>query len=121
MVYTVFRGKVVQLSLGDDGLYRDDGGTVFALRDDSTADPVDRCGVYPAVLPFKIPIDKDCAVHDFMYSSKAYQLFHTREEADAELRDLIASDPSLWRFVAWPFWFLARVFGGKYWENKKNE
>lgn len=122
MVYTVFRGKVIELSLGADGLYRDQDGTVFALRDDSASfDLIDECGVAPFTIKADEIVNDACKNHDWKYSSPAYQRYHTRNEADQGLRDAIAADKSLWRFVAWPFFFISRMLGSDLWEDKKTD
>lgn len=113
--------EVIHLSLGNDGFYRDQHGTIFALRDDSdTVDLVDRCGVGVFSLPGNHPLNDACRSHDYMYSSPAYQAFHSRAEADAELGRLVGLI-ELGSYRPWApiFEFFSRLFGGKLWENKK--
>ena len=119
-MYIVFKGEIVHIGRGNDGFYRDATGTIYALRDDEdVADVIDRCGIGWASLPVRNPLNPGCRVHDYAYTSSAYQAFHTRKEADEYLRRLIAETPSKWSVLAWPFYWLSRIFGGKYWENKK--
>lgn len=113
--YIVFGNNVETLTLGVDGLWRDDLQTIWALTDDAASvDSIDRCGVGFFSLPEAS--DADCSSHDYAYSSPAYQAFHTRKEADEMLRrNLIAAHypiigPIFYRFSRW--------FGKKYWERK---
>ena len=77
---------IIELKADEKGLWRDKHGTVFALADQSSADPFDRCGVAPFVLPVTIPsLEDGCKPHDYMYSSTAFQLFHTMHEANLEM------------------------------------
>lgn len=120
------RYGVTKLYLGEDGLWRNDGGTVFALRSKGdSVDPVNQCGVYPFVIPQNMApkeLNAACTVHDYMYESPAYQLFHTRKEADKELARLIGLPATgFWGVLAVPFWALSRLFGGRFWENKKTD
>jgi len=97
-------------------------GCVFALRDDEqTLDIVDRCGISPFVLPINTPLDEICAIHDNLYQNPAYQLFHTRKEADDMLKHLIkmGMKDSWLQIFRSPFRWLARRFGGSAWENEK--
>lgn len=116
--YIIFRGEVVTLVRGEDDLWRDSLGTVFALRDDTgTADIVTRCGVGLFSLSPKHPLTAACQPHDYMYSSPAFQKFHSRWEADKYLAFLVRQVP-WWRWLAQPFFDLAHLFGGRYWENR---
>lgn len=109
--------QVVQIFKMPDGYWRDVWGTIFALRDDaSSVDSVDRCGVGAFSLPSDVPVD--CAPHDYAYSSPAYQAFHTRKEADEYLRSLVRQAPGVWSLLSAPFYFISRIFGGKFWENE---
>lgn len=112
---------VIELSYGSDALWRDDKGTVFALRRDSGSfDESDRCGIYPVVMPFKTALDLGCKIHDYMYESPAFQLFHTRLDADIYFKTLEteATEHSFWKILVHPFYKAARWFGVAAWENK---
>ncbi len=113
--------EVIALSLGEDGLYRDSNGTIYALRDDSdTVDLVDRCGVGVFSLPEGHPLNDACAVHDKMYSIPAYQAFHSRAEADAELARLVSIiDGGKYRVFAPVFQFISWLAGSRLWENRR--
>jgi len=117
--FIIIGGEVITLTLGADKQYRDEDNTIWALRDDNTADPVDRCGVGLASLSPDNPLTPFCTIHDYEYSSGTWQIYHTRQEADQQLRDNIANSPTLWSFMARPFYYLSRAFGGKFWEVKK--
>lgn len=113
---------VIELNLFPDGLWRDGGGTIFAIRREGGGiDPVDQCGIAPFAIPVAITPDDvlaACRVHDYMYETPAYQLFHTRSEADDYLERAIArSKHPIWKLVASPFRWLARQFGRPAWEN----
>lgn len=84
--YIITKHGVVELTADERGLLRDKYGTVFALADQESFDPMDRCGVAPFVLPIGIPeLEDPCKVHDYMHTSTAYQLYHTMREANLEM------------------------------------
>lgn len=115
------RFGVIELTYGPDALWRDQKGTVFALRRDSGSfDKTDRCGVYPVVMPFKTALDLGCKVHDYLYESPVFQLFHTRLEADEYFRilEINSTKKSSWKILVTPFYYIARWFGASAWENK---
>lgn len=118
--YIIFKGEVISLTELKPGFWYDPFGTVYALRGDSTADPVKRCGVWPFSVPMNLYFAKlngSCSPHDYAYDTPVYQAFHTRKEADNYLRDvLIANGYSL---LGRLFRSLARMFGGQFWENDK--
>lgn len=117
--YLVANGQVIVLYLCPDGLFRDRDGTVYALRDEKSADAVERCGVGGLSLDPNHPLTSACKPHDFMYSSRAYQTFHTRAEADRELERLVKLvDEGKYSIWAKPFRWISRIFGGMFWENK---
>lgn len=111
----IFRGEVIELSQGVDGLLRSKEGTVFAFREESkSVDEIDRCGIGILSLPADHILTDACRPHDYMYSSPAYQTFHTRAEADAELERLAhligsSSGPALK--------YISKTVGGYFWEN----
>lgn len=118
---------VIELHRSPDGLWRDPNGTIFALRREGAGlDPVDQCGIAPFALPASATpeyILAACRIHDYMYESDVYQLYHTRAEADERLRRLMLAGAgrSLWRLAAAPFKWLARAFGFGAWENKDTD
>lgn len=112
---------VYELTYNEKGLWVSSDGTIWALRRDSgSKDDVDRCGIEPFALPLDSPLTPLCRVHDYMYESPAYQMFHTRKQADKELMRLIgASDVgSFWKLFKRPFYWLSRQFGRNAWENE---
>ena len=115
------RFGVIELQMGTDGLYRDDSGTVWAIADYDSVDKVNRCGVGILSLPTTNPLTPACKVHDYMYSSKAYQVFHTRREADRYLEMLVRQEKSLWRKAAGLMRRLAGWFGEALWENERTK
>lgn len=120
--YLTFQGQIIELRRDDRNLWVDPFGTVYAYAEsDSVTDPVDACGVWPFRFPPGSPLDPGCKVHDFMYSSPAYQFFNTRAEADAYMLGLHtkATKQSWFKVFARPFHFIARWIGGRYWENEK--
>jgi len=123
-IYLAFRGETIQLNLTEKGLWVDKEGTVYAFADLSTAlDMDDGCGIKPFKFPKGTPLDAGCKVHDYLYSSPAYQFFHTRKEADEYLRFLHkqATKGSIFRIFVEPFYRLSRWFGSGAWENKKTD
>jgi hypothetical protein len=121
--FILFRGETIPLTLGDDGLWRTPDLTVWAMEDfkASSADVIDRCGIGVFSLGEDHPLTAACAAHDYMYSSRAFQLFHTRKEADEMLEQLVdkAGRGHWYRYLAKPFKWLSRIFGAKYWENER--
>lgn len=117
--YLIFKGHVVPIFKSfEDGLWRDQFGTIIALRDDTaTLDLSDRCGIGVFSLSESHELTAYCRPHDYAYSSPAYQVFHTRRQADEYLRDLIAENKKWW-WLANPFYWLSRLFGGRAWEHE---
>lgn len=116
------RRVVVPIQYCSDGLWRSvPDGIIYAVWDDESADPVHRCGFGPFFIPIGNPLDGACIPHDYAYSSRAYQSFHTRKEADLYLRDLLAlaAGNTIWRIAVIPFYRLARLFGRFLWENRQ--
>ncbi len=116
--YIVAGKKVVKLTRRINLLWYDDNGTEFALSDGISVDNVIRLGVGFFSLSEKNPLTNAARAHDFMYTSPAYQEYHTRKEADAvlytHLRSLGAN-----KLTAGTLWMLSRIFGGFFWENDK--
>lgn len=116
--YIPFGKSVEELNQGEDGLWRDSQGTVWAFSEDkNSVDPVTRCGIGFFSLPEGSVINAGCRVHDYLYSSPTYQAYHTREEADEVLRQQLIK--LKYPIIGRLFYRLSRLFGGKYWENKK--
>lgn len=121
----IVAGKnVIELRYTDqfEGVWQDINGTIFALSEkEAQLDPIDRCGVGWLSFPTDSPLTPGCSPHDFKYSSKVYQLFHDRSEADLDLaRDIAAAGKGTWRAkMANPFYYLTRIFGARLWENLK--
>lgn len=121
--YFNFKGTTYVISKHEDGLWRDAWGCIYALaEDENSVDNIDRCGIGFLSLPINHPANAGCSPHDYKYSSPAYQLFHTRAEADADLErdETLLGFPVLGKV----FRFLAKTFGGfkgklRLWENDK--
>lgn len=113
------RFGVIELTPNDNGILQDELGTLYAtVLDSDSLDLVDRCGIWPFVIPQALTPDEvlsSCVAHDFMYSSAAYQLYHTREQADQALENMMSRKFSM---VGKIFKKLARWFGGRAWENR---
>ena len=116
-----FRGETIPLSYGQDGLWRDEHGGVYGFMESGACtDEVVRLGVYPFALPAHWDINKLAKAHDYMYSCPAYQMFHTRKEADRALRKMLKHHGGrFWSLLRWPIYLITRVFGGRYWENER--
>ena len=112
-MYLVFRGEIIHIARGNDGLFRDKDGTIYALRDDSdTLDIIDRCGVGILSLSTKHPLTAACRPHEFMTSSPAFQAFYTYAEANEWLASHVRIvEQGRYRFWATPFKWLATVYG----------
>lgn len=117
--YIVFNKEVITVYKDIDGLWRDMSGTVYAFNESTASeDPINRCGVGFFSLPTTNPLTDDCTPHDYAYSSPGFEAFHTRKEADQYLESLIEENPSAWSILAKPFYWIARILGSRYWENK---
>lgn len=116
--YIAFGNSVEKLTKHSDGLWRDSLGTIWAYSEDSySSDPVSRCGIGFFSLPEACEANLACNAHDFAYSSPTYQAYHTRKEADEDLkRSLIALN---YPVIGPIFYSIARFLGGLFWENKK--
>lgn len=114
--------QIYILTLDPNGLWRDAYGVVWALESTHASLDLNQvCGVFPFSLPkwhiFR-QLNESCARHDYMYSAPAYQYFNTREDADDYLEMLLGQDQYM-SWLAKPFGWLSRLFGGRFWENKK--
>lgn len=117
-------------TLGADGLWRDGYGTIMAVQDAVSADPIAECGVAPFNLPPDNILTPACVLHDYKSNSRAFQADHDRDEGDRDLRrdvrhiDKFYDRPltireRVWKALAWPVYWTVRVFGGKFWEDDK--
>lgn len=121
--YVVAGKRIYRLSRDSNGLWRDHHGVIWALQDThASVDENQGCGVSPFVLPdwhiFKT-LNDACSRHDYMYSSPAFQYFHTRKDADEYLEMLLEQD----KYLAWlgrPFKWVCRIFGGRFWDRKES-
>lgn len=112
----------VEVTEGEDGLYRDALGTIYALADDSSSvDDTVRCGVGIASLPADSELTAACAPHDFKTSSPAYQRFHNRSEAEADLRRDLGLVATRWynRLLAPVLATISSATSWKFWEWAK--
>ena len=119
-----FKGERIELTRGYDNLWRDPEGCVYAFAELSEDDdPVDRCGVGVLSLSPKAPITYACKIHDYQYSSPAYQAFYSRGEADRQLRRniKILGKGTMWGLLAQPFKTIVDIVGSRYWDNKKTD
>ncbi len=95
-------------------------GADVVLRETSTGIWEDEHGV-----PFETPLDPGCTIHDYIYSSPVFQLFHTRRQADDYMRYLqrraVEHVPMrrFWYGVIDVFHGIARKLGAPFWENEK--
>lgn len=108
---------------GEDGLWRDEEGTIIALPEKtSSVDDKVRCGVGVASLPEDHWATDACRPHDYKTSSPAYQAFHNRSEAEDDFdRDLGILAERSWgrRIVAVALSTISRLSSWDFWENKK--
>lgn len=120
--YLYFKGQAIRLQRQRNDYWEDDLGGIYAFsEEDSSVDLIERCGVRVLSLPTSHPLNDACSIHDKKYSNKVYQLFHTRKQADRELlRDLqLVAGKSWHQILSYPFYWLSRIFGKKYWEVDK--
>jgi hypothetical protein len=109
----------MEITLGEDGLWRNADGVVFAFADkENSMDEKTRCGVGVLSLPETDPATFACSLHDFKYASKGYQHFNSREKADKDfLRDLENSKINLVKRKI--MYTIVRIFGRFFWEKNK--
>lgn len=120
--FIVFRGEVIELSKGPDGLWRDIDGSVYAYAEQgSSTDKEIRCGVGIFSLSKEHPLTPACAIHDYQFSCPAYQAFHTFDEANRQLRRNIKyiGKGKWYGVLAQPFKTIVDIFGSQFWDNKK--
>lgn len=120
--FVVAGKRVYRLCRDENNLWRDKHGVIWALRDThASIDEFSGCGVSPFALPdwhiFR-KLNEICARHDYMYSSPAFQYFHTRKDAD-EYLEMLTNEAEYLSWLGKPFKYLSRIFGGQFWENKK--
>jgi len=115
--YIVFRDKIIEIIKNPAGLWLDREGTIYGLPEDKSADNKTRCGVGFFSLPEDHALTDACRPHDYAYNSMAYQTFHSREEADKYLRDLIkqVGRGKWYGVLAQPFYLVCRLFGRRFW------
>lgn len=121
-MWVSFRQERIKVTMGNDCLWRDENGLIYGFIDNKyQKDRVTRLGVAPLALPTNIRINDAAKAHDYAYSSPAYQEFHSRKEADEVLEAQVEQlgYGTIWQALAKPFYYIARIFGGKYWENDK--
>ena len=121
-MWVSFRQERIKITLGPDNLWRDEQGTIYGfIKDSYQKDKVTRLGIAPLVLPKKVRINDAAQAHDYAYSSPAYQEFNTRKEADKILEAQVEQlgHGTIWQALAKPIYWITRLLGGKYWENKK--
>lgn len=121
--YIVLKNQVIELTKGSDGLWRDADGGVYAYADaGSSVDDKSRCGVGIFSLPESSYLTPACAIHDYQYSSPAYQAFHTRQEADRALRrnikTIVGSPYNPVYLLGQLFKSVVDTLGSQYWDNK---
>lgn len=90
--FIIANGKVYPVHhYKHDDLWRLEDGTVMAFANDEYyAHPEDNvCGVGVFKLNKDHWLNKACKPHDYMYSSPAFQYYHTRAEADYMLKKLV--------------------------------
>ena len=118
----LFNGKKIKQVKGPDDIWRDEDNTEYGYIDAGYyTDEKTRAGVGALSLPEEDPLSKAAATHDFAYSSPAYQKYHTREEADKMLEKSIEALPGWRKLMAKPFYGIVRLFGSRFWENKKTD
>jgi hypothetical protein len=122
--YLAFKTGIIEVTRATNDRFYDKDGCEYAFAEDANmVDKISRIGVWPFVFPQGTVLDAPAKVHDFMYSCPSYQAYHTREEADAYLREneLKATEGSWLRIFVQPFYWITRVLGGRYWENKETK
>lgn len=104
--------EVIILYQRDDKFWYDELGTIWASVDHALSmDEETRAGIGI----FSIDgFEREVSFHDAAYSMPVYQAFHTREEADLVLKKHMKG--SYWQL---PFYWLSRLFGRFFWENKR--
>ena len=113
----------MELTRDEQGLWRDEFNCVWALPEKAfSVDDDNGAGVgifkWRSWFPWAKKLNRAAAVHDWMYSCPAWQVFNTREESDSYLKYLIkvgADGDGSW-MLAHTFKQLSRKFGADFWE-----
>lgn len=114
--FIVSKGRVITLTQLEDGLWVDPQGTVWAYQESTASvDDVDRCGIGIFSFDHSNPLNIYCKIHDYAYSSPAYQAFHTRKEADKQLENMVRS--AGYPITSKIFYWITRLLGGFFWER----
>lgn len=116
-----YNEKEILIIYGLDRLWRDSKGTVYGFVDSlSSANSVIRCGIGVLSLPRDSILTDACAPHDYMYSCPAYQATNCRKDADELLKTYIkiVTKESWLKVATYPFYWVTRVFGRHFWENR---
>lgn len=119
--YINFKGQTIELTKCSDGLWRNVDGDIFAYAEQgSSSDKEIRCGVGIFSLSKDHPLTPACEIHDYQFSSPAYQMFHTFDEANRQLRRNIKyiGRGKWYGILAQPFKSIVDIFGSRFWDNK---
>lgn len=113
----------VTLTYRADGRWVDNGGTVWAISENSlSADKEVRCGIGFASLPQGDRFTDGCRAHDFAFSNSNFQSYHTRSEADRMLLNhllLISGNNRVRRLAAHAMYRLTRAVSWLFWDDPK--
>ena len=122
--YYKFKGEVITIWKGKDGLWRDKWDCVYAVGEaENSFDPTNRCGISLLSLPpwhIFSPLNDACRAHDNAYSNPTIQIFKTRQECDSKLREDVTKATGL-PVVGWLVYRVVRLFGGVFWERKETK
>lgn len=116
--YFNFRGQVYTIEKRPDGIWRDAWGTEYSLsEDENSVDKINRYGIGIFSIPANHPASEAAAAHDHAYSSRVYQLYNTRKEADDALLESVrlTGNNLLARFGH----LISRLFGRFFWERRE--
>lgn len=118
--HIIFKGQTEELRRNPStNFWKDQYGTLFAYAyDGDSVDHRNACGVGFFSLADGNPLNEACTPHDFAYDTPVYQAFHTRDEADHYLGQLLKQVPGYEHSLTPElFEWLARQEGFHFWEN----
>ena len=118
MILKTRKLRGIDLFLYEDGLWRDEHGTIYAIPDDTFDKEDARCGVGIFSLPKDSNLTPACRTHDSAYTNDTIQKFYSRKEIDKKLLNDLKSTGAK-AFLAYTMYKIVRLFGKFFREGKR--
>lgn len=118
MILKTRKLRDIDLFLYEDGLWRDEHGTIYAIPDETFDAEDARCGVGVFSLPKESTLNRACRTHDSAYTNETIQKFYSRKEIDRKLlSDLKTIGAN--SLAALGMYKIVRLLGRFFWEGKR--